>query len=554
MRKKIQLLVVLTIITLLCISLIACNNTTPTQTQSQGTSSSASDPAQSQPEENPFEEHITFSVGYMGIQDYLKDVENDELAQYVFNKLNISVEPVAMTWNDYKEKVRLWAVSGELPDVSYYGITAPEEAATYKNWVEQGIIKALPDDLSQYPTVEKIMSQADVEATRNADGHYYQFAVNAFGSIDDWASERGILVRKDWMEKLNLKDPTNFDEFVALGKAFTEMDPDDNGKNDTIGFAPNWFPYMQQLALATTLPQIANNAWLKEDGKWIPYYASARFPEYLQMLRTLYTENALDKDFAVRKDTDGMELFCQGKIGIFAYSSSPQPIGTTAIQYEKNSGLNFLDTVKILQLWKNADGETYHFTDASYWTDMIFSASVDEKKMDRMLRFLDYVNSDEGASQIKYGVPDKDYKVNDDGTIEILRAKNEDGTYPTLDTIYPSFTFLRYFPGAKVDMDYVKDAGNIAQFGEAEMDFSLAGQEYLLKNTKTIPTNFAINAISTPAKSKFAITMKDEMIKVILGKEDPAAMWAAKVEEFNAIGMQTMIDEVNAAAQELGID
>ncbi len=43
-----------------------------------------------------------------------------------------------------------------------------------------------------------------------------------------------------------------------------------------------------------------------------------------------------------------------------------------------------------------------------------------------------------------------------------------------------------------------------------------------------MPINFAFNAISTPAKNKFASldpNIQDDIIKVVLGKGDPIAQW-----------------------------
>ncbi|MBT3273080.1 MAG: extracellular solute-binding protein, partial [Spirochaetales bacterium] len=42
-------------------------------------------------------------------------------------------------------------------------------------------------------------------------------------------------IRKDWLDNLGLDMPETMDEFYTVIKAFTEDDPDGNGKDDTIG-------------------------------------------------------------------------------------------------------------------------------------------------------------------------------------------------------------------------------------------------------------------------------------------------------------------------------
>ncbi|WP_347835768.1 hypothetical protein [Gracilibacillus sp. JCM 18860] len=48
-------------------------------------------------------------------------------------------------------------------------------------------------------------------------------------------SRQGIIYRKDWAENLGLEAPTTTDEFMEMVRAFTEDDPDGNGKDDTFG-------------------------------------------------------------------------------------------------------------------------------------------------------------------------------------------------------------------------------------------------------------------------------------------------------------------------------
>ena len=38
------------------------------------------------------------------------------------------------------------------------------------------------------------------------------------------------IVRKDWLDELNLPEPATLDDYYNVLKAFTEQDPDGNGK------------------------------------------------------------------------------------------------------------------------------------------------------------------------------------------------------------------------------------------------------------------------------------------------------------------------------------
>src|SRR4030042_2784638 len=46
----------------------------------------------------------------------------------------------------------------------------------------------------------------------------------------------GLVIRKDWLDKLGLAMPKTMDELIEVARKFTNDDPDGNGKNDTYGF------------------------------------------------------------------------------------------------------------------------------------------------------------------------------------------------------------------------------------------------------------------------------------------------------------------------------
>src|SRR5690606_41101589 len=46
---------------------------------------------------------------------------------------------------------------------------------------------------------------------------------------------QGLIYRKDWADKLGLGTPETIEDIYEMAKAFTEQDPDGNGKNDKFG-------------------------------------------------------------------------------------------------------------------------------------------------------------------------------------------------------------------------------------------------------------------------------------------------------------------------------
>ena len=102
-------------------------------------------------------------------------------------------------------------------------------------WMDQQLLRPLDDMIEQYSTTYKELLRQFPElriAGTGADGKLYQL-----GRINETIPLRGMFVRKDWMDRLNLSIPTTTDELYEMAKAFTEQDPDGNGIDDTYGIA-----------------------------------------------------------------------------------------------------------------------------------------------------------------------------------------------------------------------------------------------------------------------------------------------------------------------------
>ena len=60
-------------------------------------------------------------------------------------EISVVFKPYSVGWGDCTEKMNIWATSGELPDVM--GAVDAVGTGTYFRWIEDGVIRARPDDL-----------------------------------------------------------------------------------------------------------------------------------------------------------------------------------------------------------------------------------------------------------------------------------------------------------------------------------------------------------------------------------------------------------------------
>lgn len=123
-----------------------------------------------------------------------------------------------MTNTDFETKLNAAAAAHKLPDVV---IDDGAQLGTFKN---QGIITEV--DKSEVTGNAQVSAAAWKSVTDN-EGKTYGVPFSAQANV--------LLVRTDWLKKVGMQPPKTWDDLERVAKAFTDQDPDGNGKKDTYG-------------------------------------------------------------------------------------------------------------------------------------------------------------------------------------------------------------------------------------------------------------------------------------------------------------------------------
>lgn len=488
---------------------------------------------------------VELNISWMDIKNGFDDVnaKNDTIFNDVQKKFNITVNPVQITWNDWQEKAKVWAASGQLPDI-FPNLIAVDNTGLYASWAKQGVIKALPDDLSKYPNIAKIMKLPSVQPLK-VDGKFYMIPRMTFNDSSDWSSARPILYRKDWAAQAGFtSEPKSFDELVAMTKAVQKQHP------GIAGIAISNKDYLQTIFLSS-FPELSNGkSWTNDGGKWIPSFASPKAYGGVKQLRQLYSDGLLDKDFAIQKERDGENKFYNGQA--FISLGGGFNLAPNVDTFKKaNPGVKLADAVGFMNYIPAADGNRYTFVETPYWSETYFSNKLDDAKFERVLQVMDYMLTDEYDALVVNGIQGVDYKIEGDKSISLLKSDE------TLQKKYPitvGMGVLASWRGAfgAAGKAVINSNPDVA----AWLDYSKETFDKFKKEDKPAPVNFDIMLMSTPAKDKlgaFYSGAKDDLIKVMLGKDDPVKMWQDAIKSYDAKGLPEAIAEVNAKAKEMGI-
>jgi len=140
--------------------------------------------------------------------------------------INLVLTPLPSSAADRDVKMNAAGAADALPDMM--SIRRP----VMINLAKQGLLAPVDEMFEKMPDRTAKMYNEDSFAYARYNGHIYGFAP----STGDIKKNEGILIRKDWLDKLGLDIPVTLDDYMKVMKAFTYDDPDGNGKNDTYGY------------------------------------------------------------------------------------------------------------------------------------------------------------------------------------------------------------------------------------------------------------------------------------------------------------------------------
>lgn len=345
-------------------------------------------------------------------------------------------------------------------------------------------------------------------------------------------------IRKDWLDKLNLKIPTSTDELYMVLKAFKEKDPGSVGTGNVVPMGIDSIT--------------ANSVWFSDYGFRPDNVSEEEFAMYsdntmpalswgpdkdaLKFFNKLYSEGLISQSFDL--DVDGNILkagISNGKVGVF-YS----PVLKSSQVYDallQNVPASRLAPVAALQAHgKKAGGYS------DYPFGMLSGISKSSKSPEAVIKFLNWMSQknvlftlQNGFENInyenKYGlpVPKEDYK----GSERLILGTNKD-----------------YYSLISDSIDLADNEKNIRLKAELEapagyLEYYIENYKFTQNNMKT--QNFLFNQeILSANKYKRNLNDKWEEAATKLITVKPSefeALYEKYSKEYLASGYQDVLDE-----------
>lgn len=328
--------------------------------------------------------------------------------------------------NEYHQKVDLAFATGDAPDLMILG------AKDYVNYVANGALYDLTD-LYENSKMKKNISQQGIIDSLRVDGRLYGIPYQRGNGTVTY-------VRGDWLEKLNMKAPTNYNEFINMLRAFKNNNPDGLPPEKVIpitaaGLVNSEYPmdiYLREFY------QDATPDYVEVNGKWVDGMLEPNMPAALKRLRDAYAEGLIDTEIITNKTSTCRDKFYTGTVGAFNYWAG---IWNATLQQNLDANIPSAKVTPIPPI-----KETKYIERAATVLSMKANVANPQGVFDYFLEFM--LDGGPGQTLFTFGVEGKTYKVVD-GVIEFLPSIQDPGKNFTKAWFDPTIPVTNFAPASK---------------------------------------------------------------------------------------------------------
>lgn len=266
-----------------------------------------------------------------------EDYNTYPVAKVLEEKTGYKVQYDMLPADQPQEKLNLVMASGE----SYDTVTTlggSDYQALFTDYAKKGALTDLTPLIDKYgPNIKAQISEESLNAGK-VDGKIYMIPTKTIQYV-----ESSLLIRQDWLDKLNLKVPTTLDELVHVLKEFKEKDPGGNGSNNIPMTIVGDKPLIDNIVGAFGMPNFYNDV----NGKLTPRPLDPAYKNYLSFVADLFKQGLLDKEFAVNKDATMKEKLTSGKAGVVQLTWAEVPtVADTLKKNQPDAKLVFIGPLK----------------------------------------------------------------------------------------------------------------------------------------------------------------------------------------------------------------
>jgi putative aldouronate transport system substrate-binding protein len=306
--------------------------------------------------------------------------------------------PGPATDDQCREKLNIIVASGDVPDIVTVANFGMNDMQSY---ADRGLFTQLDSLIAaNAPNLKKILKEqpAVAKGIKANNGKIYFFPM--IGAVK---TSKLFMIRKDWLRKLDLKEPKTLDDWYTVLKAFKG-----NGKKvypftTRYNFA-GLLVFMEAYGLSGF--EVDEQFYIDKAGKVQYAYVKPDFKKVLTFLNKLYKEELIDPEYPTNSKPVWLSKMSNGTCGATVdWFTNITPINNMG----KNSGDAGIDVAMI----PPPVGPTgIQMTTAQQKTVRGFTGiSAKSKYKTRITRLFDYFYTPAGNLLMNFGIAGKHYNM-----------------------------------------------------------------------------------------------------------------------------------------------
>ena len=422
--------------------------------------------------------------------------------------------------------------SQDLPDVISGGTSGPK---AIDDLIRQGLIVPITDYLDDgLENYGRLLTDSDrLFLTNQDDGEIF-----GFGLVMDVPPAHSTMIRTDWLKRVGKEIPVTWDEWVDVWRAFKAEDANGNGDpNDEVPFGFNYDMIRYVLAV---FGMQTNGTFSIVDGEYVYDPENPNYETFLDAMRGLYEEGLISQEMVTLKGADFNSLGASNTLGsLIGYA-----------EYSKNYTIacRELDPEAFFQCVVPIQGPTgaqniparAKVSASTY----ISVKAIEDGHLESILRFFNYVYSDEGIELTNYGIEGENFKMVD-GTPTLQAPYNESFAVARENGLIPStipfcFTQDCYMQILTNGLSY----DELEDSGQTFMDGMTINDPYYYTEPPLLKTESYVDCFDLLEKQT---ALRD---RYIMGQIDKA-QYNSEYQKLKDAGLSKMIEDTAAAYREL---
>ena len=473
--------------------------------------------------------------------------------------LDVTFDVTYIEQANYREIINTRISGNAAPDIFISG----GDALT-RQYLDQGAIRSWDPELfkTNAPDVyEYIINGGYQGRLADAVDLWWEYAMEGdqmmtIPKLDEQNAmpSKSIIYRKDWLDKLGVTEdqlPKSLDDFVALLYRFKNEDPDGNGVDDTYGCSTS----IVRAIFGAFGSSYETQLWLDKDGKLVSTDVLENNKAALEVCAKLYADGVLAPTFVAGENEGGYWAiphgFLNGVYGVTCHASIDH-FRRKGVTGEADLGgpvmteyyaVNGPDADVVYGPWPMGPDGEYGLdvgSAANTGENYIYNANIDDEKLAVIFQLMNiFATDDEIYMRNAYGVEGVHYELTAENTVNVLDYVS------TVNADTKNGIGLWVLRGVWGPEKAYSDTSNWYSFYG---DLSIKNRLDNFDREQMSMYRHNILTATLPSQSDIYVDLetlrKEAFVDIITGVQ-PNEYYDEYVEEYMALGGQTLSDEAN---------